>query len=286
VVRVPNGGLLLGRFSPFLFATLFIVALIADASCSNLGLKRDLILRQPDGSVIEKVTGFSAPETPPMRSNFSADDIAKSLRRIVVKYHGLISFSLSDPVPLLTTEQSKAYASVLAAELPTLAPNQRIRFSFKDARKHNLNEMDVYAEGAYVVFYFNVLVGNPALALNAGDPPFSEADISQLPGQKVSYALPAAIILKDPVSGSSEAAAADTAGARALIEENRANGMISAEEAERLRGVVEKHPQVRAEAWRDYWEKRATLKKAREQGLLDDGAYNTRLAKIEQDLAP
>jgi hypothetical protein len=196
----------------------------------------------------------------------------------------VISFSKTDPMPLLTDDQAGVFASVLATELPTLSPNQRIRFSFPDARKRNLNQLDVYLDGAYIVFYFNVLVGNPRLAMNAGDPPFSEADIFELPGQKVDYALPSAVILRDPITGTREASEADVAGALALIQQHRASGLVTDEEAARLRAFVAQHPQVRDQAWRLYWEKRATLKKAREQGIIDEAAYNTQLAKIEGEL--
>jgi hypothetical protein len=276
-----------GTLRPRALALAFLCALVlVIGACSSIGLKRELISRDADNTLVEKVTGFSAPDKAPVSRQIAPEDVTSSLKRILVRYHGVVSFSKSDPVPLLTNEQADAFAAILSRELPSLAGNQRIRFSFKDARKRNLNELDVYVDGAYLVYYFNMLVGNPKLAMNVGDPPFSEATIWELPGQDISQAVPAAVILKDPIPNTREARAADLAGALAQIEEQRTAGAIPAEEATRLKALAEQHPQVRAATWRTYWEKRTTLRKAKDQGLFDESGYKAQLAKIEAELAP
>jgi hypothetical protein len=255
------------------------------AGCAGLVPKRELISSQPGGTRIERITGFSAPGQMPQALPLKAPDLERSLLRITVRYHGVISFSKGPPQSLLTPDQAKAFAAILAEHLPTLALNQRLRFSFRDAGKGNLNEMDVYRDGPWVVYHFTVLVGNPKLALNPGDPPFSEADIQELPGQRVWYAHPEAVV-KDVIAGSQESLAANVASAQALIDRDRADGLLSGDEAARLREMAREQPDIQVETWRRFLEKRATLKKAREQGLMEDAAYRAQMEKIERELAP
>lgn len=254
------------------------------ASCSSMSFQYTKIGELSDGTVVQKVTGFPAPSKPPSVGTLSEEDLKASLRRIVVRYHGLISFSKSEPMQLLTVDQVGSFAKVMASEFPTLASNQRIRFSFKDIRKpRDKTEMDVYVDGADIVYYFNMLVANPVYSLNAGDPPFSEAELFEQPGQRTSQALPAAVILLD-IANPADAARAALPGILAHIEEQRMLGTVTAEEAAHLKAFAREHPEADASGWRTYWDKRVTLRKAREQSLMDEAAYQTQLKKLEQDL--
>ncbi len=259
--------------------------LLTAVGCASVSLQKEVLTQQPEGLLVERVTGFSAPDKPPVAAELSAENLDGSLRRILVQYHGTVSFLRSDPVPLLTQDQAKAFSEILAKELPGLASNQRIRFSFKDFRKKNLNVMNVYRDGPYLVYDFELLVASPKYAMNANDPPFSEVTVAELPGQDVHSAYPKAVY-KDPVHGTAEAKSAEMADKLALLAANRSDGSVTEEEAEHLRTLIKDHPETRVEAWRQYWDKRATLRKARAQGLMDDGAYKTQAARLEQELTP
>lgn len=281
----PHRPLRRGRTAPAAVLALLMVFPLLGAGCAGWVLKREIISTQPDGTRVERITGFPAPRQAPQVLPLQVPDLERSLLRITVRYHGVISFSKGDPQPLLTPDQARAFAAILADHLPTLAPNQRLRFSFRDARKGNLNEMDVYRDGSWIVYHFNVLVGNPKLAMNPDDPPFSEADLEELPGQKTWHA-GSEWVVRDAVTGSQESLAANVAGALALIDRNHKDGLLSAEEAEQLRTMTRSRPEIQVETWRLFLEKQATLKRAREQGLMNETAYQTQMEKIRRELAP
>lgn len=285
VPRPPHRPLRRGRFVPATALAVLMALPLLGVGCAGWVPKRELISTQPGGTRVERITGFPAPRQAPQVLPLRAPDLERSLLRITVRYHGVISFSKDAPQPLLTPDQAAAFAALLAEHLPTLAPNQRLRFSFRDARKGNLNEMDVYPDGPWVVYHFNVLVGNPKLAMNPGDPPFSEADLEELPGQKTWHA-GSEWVVRDAVTGSQESLAANVAGALALIDRNHKDGLLNGEEAERLRAIAHARPEIQVETWRLFLEKRATLKRAREQGLMSETAYQTQMEKIGRELAP
>ena len=259
--------------------------LLTTAGCAGLSPQREVLMQQPDGLLVERVTGLRAPDAPPVSAELTAANLEESLRRIMVEYHMTTSFVRTDPMPLLTQRQTETFAAILARELPAMRPNQRIRFSFKDARKGNPNEMDVYRDGPYLVYDFALFVANPKLAMNPNEPPFSEASVVELPSQKVWAAYPRAIY-RDPVAGTAEAKAVQRADKLALVAAAHAEGVIGPEEADRLRQLVEQHPEIQLGTWRRYWDKRGTLSKAHDLGLVDDPAYRAQRERLERELVP
>jgi hypothetical protein len=84
--------------------------------------------------------------------------LARSLRRVVVRYGKVISFYRSDPVPLFTPEQVGMLSAVLLRELPALPADKRIGLAFLDQYRGDLVDIELYPEGEYLVYNFRALM--------------------------------------------------------------------------------------------------------------------------------
>jgi hypothetical protein len=247
--------------------------------------KREVILQQPDGTTVWRVSGLAPrPAAPPLAALSSAE-LEGSLRRITVRYHRVVSFVKTDPMPLLTVEQAREFAPLLAKELPRLAPRERMRVQFRDARTGNQNVMEVYPQPPFLVYEFEWLVVNPEGVIGPGGDRQPGADIEVLPGQMTSLRF-SVVTLKDPVSGAALDAAQAAKAKTDLILAARSEQIMDDSEGERLVKLAETQPRVSLEAWRLYLDKRRTLSKARAQGLMDEAAYSAQLTRLERELAP
>lgn len=259
--------------------------LLTTAGCASFSLQREMLVQQPDGLLVERVTGAFTPGAPPPPGDLPVEVILDSLRRITVRYHRVISLLTTDPEPLLSESQAQGFSEILQRELPRLSPQQRVRFHFRDIKKNNLNEMDVYRDGNYLVYDFANLVANPDLATDVGGIPRTDATAYELPGQIVRSSFPKAIF-KDSVVGDQNPKQLRANQVLTMIGAARAQGTLAEEEVARLRTLIEQRPEITLESLRAYLDKRGTLNKAHAQGLMDDLAYRTQLERLERELVP
>jgi len=254
---------------------------LALAACA---ITRQEPLLDGPGLQVRRVTGDRpatvAPD--PRTRDLTRLEVEASLRRIVVDYHGAVSFISAGVRPLLSESQVKSFGQVLHRELSTLQPNQRVRFRFRDAKQNFAVEMDVYPDGANLVYAFLKLVEFPGYTPAPGEMIVPGADLVPQPGQEATRRAP--LLLKDPVVAEEAAQARGRADRLALVDVARADGVIDAAEQERLRALVDGQPRIPLDAWRAYWDQRRTLKKALEQQIVDEAAYRVQLERIQGEL--
>jgi hypothetical protein len=240
----------------------------------------------PGGTRVQRVTGFKPAGTPPdpRTANLTRSDLEGSLRHIVVRYTGVTRWNLSDPRPLLSEGQITAFAAVLAAELPRLRENQHLKFQFDDREngKGFLVDMDVYREGGFLVYRFDSLATDTSASLMPGDVPRFNAVLVAQPGQEVANLVSRATV-KDPLLAGAREGAVERQDKRALLDAAIAENLVEKRETARLETLVQgSTPSL--DAWKTYWDKRRTLKKALDQNLLDRAAYQAQIDRLTAEL--
>jgi hypothetical protein len=129
-----------------------LTALAVLAACAP----RHVVLEESGGIVVTLRQERGAPRPPP-GPEFAQDldaPLKRSLARVVVRYQKIIVFNDSEPVPLFSTEQQAALHRVLLRELPTLPPDKRLGFAFKDVYLRYDVDVEVYPEGGWLVYDF------------------------------------------------------------------------------------------------------------------------------------
>ena len=89
--------------------------------------------------------------------DFTVQDYEIALRRIVVTHSSWFGLVSSDPTPLLTDKQVRAFTILLQQRVLELKPDQRLQFRFKEPTQQLDVLIEVYAEGNYLVFDFIAL---------------------------------------------------------------------------------------------------------------------------------
>jgi len=240
----------------------------------------------PGGARVQRVTSVKAAQTPPdpRTAGLKQSDLESSLRRIVVQYRGVTRWNLSEARPLLSERQIAEFAALLAAELPRLREDQRLRFRFDDREKGRgfPVDMDVYRDGGYLVYRFDALATDRAETQMPGDVPRFNAVLVAQPGQDIANTVTLAWV-KDPVLASIGEGAAAWQGKHALLEAAGKDDLVDKREMERLESLIQgATPSL--DAWKTYWEKRRTLKKAFDQNLIDRAAYQAQIDRLTGEL--
>jgi hypothetical protein len=260
------------------------VALLCTCAAGCSQFKADPVEGAPPGTIVEKVHSLKAAETPADSAvaNAKLADLEASLRRVVVRYTRYTAFVQTDPLPLLSEEQVLAYAQILIAELPKLKPRERLRFSFTDryyGRGFDV-VMEVYPEGTRLVYSFNALAASKDMPLTDGGSPQFMGILQRQAGQEVKN-LSSLAWVKDPLVPDEREASALADAKVELLE--GAKDLLEPGEAERLEALV-KLASPSLDAWKAYWEKRRTLQKAQQQGLIDRTAYLAQINRLNAEL--
>jgi hypothetical protein len=228
------------------------------------------------------MTGYRyAEEAPdPRTAAPAALDLEDSLRKIVVTYKRTIAFVRSDPEPLLTERQILGFSLVLVAELPKMTAAQRLVFLFDDKRmgRGYTVEMEVFRDGTSLVYRFPALAVNRQLGVFPGETPPFMARLEPSPGIQVSNRDTLAW-MKYPLLADLRNKAAEDALKREALQAARDEQVIEKGELPRLDPLVAR-PQVSADVWKAYLDKRRTLRKARDQDLLDQAAYEAQVERL------
>jgi hypothetical protein len=241
----------------------------------------------PPGTSVYKIAGRPAahPPTDPALATVSEDELRSSLRRIHVRYARFTRFVTSDPLPLLSDTQATQYAAILAKELPGLAPTERLRFTFQDryfGRGYSV-DMEAYRDGNAMVYGFYAL----AVADTQGNSgAWADTSLGQLvavvPGQEIVKS-GAPIALVDPLLGAERELAANLEAKKRLLEQARTEALFDPDEAPALESLLTQ-PKPSPAAWKLYWDKRRTLKKAVDQELIDRITYRAQVERLTRDL--
>ena len=269
------------RFAVWIAAA--IIPLIA--ACSSIETKP--VADAPAGFKIEIVTGLRTAKTPPdpRTASLSTIETTASLRRIMVRYIKYSAAFKTDAQTLLSDSQIDALGVVLAREVPLLKENQRLRISFDDRYfgKGYLDQMDVYREGTFLVYWFNSLATNFSTPNIGGEGKYFLGVLQKAaPGQEIE-STDAFAYLKDPVLNEERDAAAAFDDKKKLLDQAAKDGVVDPDEAKRIEGMIAK-PAPTAYAWSVYWDKRRTIKKALDQNLMDRASYQVQLDKLNAEL--
>jgi len=237
-------------------------------------------------AVLQLEAGHPRPGKPPAPElrPLSVLQVEHSLERLVVRPHTFILFADKQPERLLTDDQVRRYAAVLTPALNALAPDQRLWLQFFDKKHKLINEVRIYLEGDDLVYSF-VRLYREDRPLEAHEVPSNGAAFVLQPGQRVLDRAPIdTLVLRDPLRAATLLKAQARADKRAMIDKALAAEVIDSDEAERLRREVEAKPNIAVNAWSRYFEKRETLERAHNQGLMDAAARAAALEKLEGEL--
>jgi hypothetical protein len=236
-----------------------------------------------------KITRFSGyrygeEASDPRTAAPSALDVEDSLRKIRVSYRGLTAFSRSDAEPLLTERQILGFSLVLASELPKLKDTQRLVFQFDDKRlgRGYAVEMEVFREGASLVYRFPVLVMNRQQTVFLGEPPPFQARLEPSSGIEVVNQATVSW-MKYPLLVERRVSAEAEAQKREALQVAKDEGLFETGELPRLEKLAAR-AEVSLEVWKSYLDKRRTLVKARSQDLLDAAAYQAQVERLTDAL--
>jgi len=271
-----------GAFRAKCWIAAAIALALAAAGCT--ALRGEPVAGAPAGTTVIRLTGVRPASIPPdpRLASPSVNQLEGSLRRIVVSYVKITAWDRTEPRPLLSDQQIRDYAQILARELPTLRDTQRLRFTFTDRYfgRQSEVEFDVYREGDFLVYWFNELAYDPTLTATTVQTVGKDfmAMLEPSPGQEVVNSSNYAYV-KDPLLGEERALAAEREAKRQQFEQARKAGDFDPAETERLTDMMAR-PQPDAAAWKSYWERRHTLKTALEQRLLDRAAYQAQVERL------
>ena len=241
----------------------------------------------PAGTSVVKVFGFRPASVPPDSRTASpgVTELEGSLRRIVVRYIKYTVLFSTDPQPLLSEEQIAAYAKILARELPTLGDSERLRFRFTDRHfgKGYDVEFDVYREGTALVYWFTALASSSATTASTTGSSVFMAKLEQgATGQEVANRETYAY-MKDPLLGEERAQAAEREAKQRQFEQARQSADFKPEEEAGLAAILARSRPTAA-VWKTYWERRSTLKRALEQGLMERAGYDAQVERLTAEL--
>ena len=235
---------------------------------------------------VRLLTGTDLPEPLPseaMRS-LSTFVIDASLRRITVSPATWSTLVLDDPTYLLDKSQREWISGHLAARLPTLQPDQRLQFTFRDRFKNYLVELEIHPEGDRLVYSFNQLAAKlEDVERKSNERASNWATLVELPGQTLATNL-RAFVLTDLVASSDPDQGKRRTEKFDLIRTALETKLIDPDEGKRLSHIAESLPHITVDDLRSYMNKRATLKKALDQELFDKGEFDSRREKLLKEL--
>jgi hypothetical protein len=254
-------------------------------ACASL--HAEAIAGAPPGTIVLKVAGRPAahPATDPQVLTVSESELQTSLRSITVRYIKYTRVVLTDPRPLLSDEQVTQYAAILARELPKLTPTERLRFTFQDRYlgPGAPVDMEVYRDGNSLMFWFNALAADENTGMSSGlGEKFRGFLEPSVPGQKI-VNQSTSESLAYPLLGSEREKAAELDAKQRLFSEARTDALFDPAEAATLEPLIAQ-PKPTLDAWKAYWDKRRTLKKALDQDLIDREAYRKQSERLNREL--
>lgn len=268
------------RHAPAVLAALALLLVLA--AC---GPQQEVLERFGVENYIARRTGTEPPEAPPAPAfaKMTALDYEARLRRVTVRVSTFTTLTTTEPKPLLSDAQVSRFRRILARHLRGLRPDQRLRFVFKDRFKSKDVVMDVYKDGAFLAFEFAALARTRD---SLGTTGFLARDLVFLapqPGQEV-LERDGRVVLREPVNPDAVALAREAQAKLELLAAAQRENMISAEEADALRELVQRHPGLPIAVWQRFVKKRRLLHDAREAGLIDQDEFRRRLAELEAEL--
>jgi hypothetical protein len=236
------------------------------------------------------LTGTPAPDPPPS-AKFAALtplQVEIGLKRLIVEPSTWTTLLHDPPTAFLSPEQVGWARDAIAAELPRLRAQQRLQLRFRD-RFHQFGvEVELYGEGANLVYRFTRLASQdeqPGDTLGEKPTrPIAWVRLVEQPGQQVdtdrkAYILREALFATN-VQGQSLAELA------AAIDQAQQERKLPAQELESVRALLRGQPAFSLEALRLYLDKLETLLRAREQGLFTREEADARKQKLLEELVP
>ena len=239
----------------------------------------------PEEYVVFRLTGTPTADNPlpPEAEPLTVRELEGHLRRVVATYTTGIPLVYSRPAPLFSETQIQAFAAVLAKELPTLAPDQRLRFEFRDALRGWDTRFEVDRDADFLVFRFMMLARELALDQAEGPPITDSAFLEPQPGQEMNRKV-GLTVLKEPARSGPQTPAELLAENMALLDRAMADGVFQEPERVRLKTLLESHPAISPPSWREFLEKRRILAEALGHQLMTEQEFRTRLAGLEAEL--
>lgn len=231
--------------------------------------------------------GYPVPAAPPdpTFATFTRTQAQTSLQRLVVVPFGWSVYIEKEPQALLTQAQVQRYATILARELPRLKPGERIEFGFSDHIGGGVVTMDVYPDGAYLVYAFRELMLDPSSLQGEKAVPRPGGRIEPQPGQIIRQSSPNdAVRVHDPVRADALNAAVARGERLALIDDALKQKVIAEDEAERLRKALDTRAALPLAVWKTYFQKRTLLQKSFNEQLIEAPAYEQTRKRLEAEL--
>lgn len=225
------------------------------------------------------------PPADPVIKTLTSFDIEASLRRVTVRVSTWTSLVRTDPKPLFSDAQAAQFSKIIAKELPTLRPDERIRLLFKDQYKKYKVDLYVYGEGSDLVYRFEALIGPQESHSTPNESVLGHGYLEQLPGQTVTTGATVQVLrhpAKREVLAQMRTRDSIRNGIAAALKEER----ITAEEHDKLINTANRLTNPSEEPWKVFWDKWNLLRKARDQDLITKPAYVERKQSLMQQLSP
>lgn len=221
----------------------------------------------------------------PKFKRLSEGQVERSLRRITVRVSKFISFNRGDPTPFHTDAQIDWAKSVMVRRIPNLKPDQRLQLNYQDQFHKFLVEVEIWAEGNNLVYYFTKLAAKDETPTQeeVGQRPANWVTLVEQPGQSVSFD-DQAYILKDQLFSSGPIAVLKRTEKLDAVQDALAKENIDTMESRRLSRLVDSAPRISLLDFQTYLDKRETLKKAFSQNLLSREEFETRRDRLKKNM--
>ena len=271
----------------FLLVTLFLAAaMLFLGGCSVQQEELSQYRKNRFKAVL--LTGTPEPLTPPSPKflALSEGQAGRSLRRMTVRVSKFISFNLGDPTPFHTDIQIDWAKKVMADWVPKLKPDQRLRLLYVDQFHKYLVEVEIWAEGNQLVYYFTKLAARdetPDVG-SIGLRPANWVTLVEQPGQSLTFD-DRAFILKDLLFSAGGKTVPEREKKLAAIQAALAGKTIDANDSRELSRLVETAPLISLVDFETYLDKRETLKKAFALNLLSREEFETRRERLKKTMA-
>ncbi|MEE8433734.1 MAG: hypothetical protein V3S64_03005 [bacterium] len=234
------------------------------------------------------LTGTPEPESAPSPkfNQLSEGQVGRSLRRMTVRVSKFISFNRGDPTPFHTDAQIDWAKKVMVEWIPKLNPDQRLQLHYLDQFHKYLVEVEIWAEGNRLVYYFTKLSAKDESPDRdtAGERPANWVTLVEQPGQSLTFD-DRAYILKDLLFSVGEKTVRNRKEKFDAIQAALAKQIIDANESRELSRLVDEAPRVSLVDFKTYLDKRETLKKALSQNLLTLEEFETRRDRLKKTMS-
>lgn len=234
------------------------------------------------------LTGTPETQTAPSPkfNSLSNGQVERSLRRITVRVSKFISFNRGDPTPFHTEAQVDWAKKVMLQWIPKLKPDQRLQLHYTDQFHQYLVEVEIWAEGNHLVYYFTKLAAEdePSNMETVAGRPANWVTLVEQPGQNVSYD-DRAYILKDRLFSAGAITVREREEKMDAIQAALASKTIGADHSRELSRLVDEAPRISLGDFKTYLDKRETLKKAFSLNLLSREEFETRRDRLKKTMA-